>query len=125
MVRRIVFILFMVFCGMGAFAAPPVEVKSDKVVVPTQDSPSNTGPATPDHVSPGERPIHNSYLIPALEIPTFIVLLNRVDVAIYGREDYGVSGQSIKNHILHGPWVVDHDDFAINQIGHPYQGAMY
>ncbi|MET0402121.1 MAG: DUF3943 domain-containing protein, partial [Cystobacter sp.] len=26
---------------------------------------------------------------------------------------------------LTSPWVVDHDDFAINQLGHPYQGSLY
>lgn len=105
--------------------APLVHVTPDKVIPPSQDTPHNTGPDSPNRVLPNEPPTRKSYLVPALEIPVFITLLNRIDVGIYGREDYGVSWESTKNHILHGPWVVDHDNFAVNQIGHPYQGSVY
>ena len=74
-----------------------------------------------------------SYLIPALEIPAFILLLNMYDRLAYPNELTGVGGQKVydtnlntfRDHLLHGPWVVDQDAFGVNQFGHPYQGSMY
>ena len=37
---------------------------------------------------------------------------------------YEVSPASIRRNLSHS-WVIDEDPFEINQIGHPYQGAMY
>ena len=34
-----------------------------------------------------------------------------------------ISIQSLKNNIAHG-WVIDEDEFDVNQFGHPYQGAL-
>jgi hypothetical protein len=72
-----------------------------------------------------------SYLIPALEIPAFLFLLNRYDQKAYpdliedGRNVYHVSFSNFRDHALHGPWVVDKDAFAMNQFNHPYGGSMY
>jgi len=33
--------------------------------------------------------------------------------------------ETIKDHILHGPWGFDGDDFQVNQLQHPYQGSVY
>ncbi|MDD5702129.1 MAG: DUF3943 domain-containing protein [Dehalococcoidales bacterium] len=72
-----------------------------------------------------------SYLIPALEIPAFILLLNGADRLIYpnlmedGKKVYSSSLSTFRGHVLHGPWTVDTDSFAMNQFGHPYQGLMY
>ena len=65
-----------------------------------------------------------SYLIPALEIVGFDVLLNLFDRAYYGCCDYDVDFSSIKRN-LHRSWKVDSDEFTVNQLGHPYQGSMY
>jgi hypothetical protein len=67
---------------------------------------------------------HESYLIPALEIVGFDLLLNLFDRAYYGCCDYDVDLSSIKRN-LHRGWDVDRDEFTVNQIGHPYQGSMY
>lgn len=64
-----------------------------------------------------------AYVIPAAEILAFQYLLNRFDHAFVGPE-YDVSSRSIRRN-LRSSWVEDQDPFAINQIGHPYQGAMY
>lgn len=64
-----------------------------------------------------------SYLLPALEIFGFELLLNRVDESLFG-EDYAVRFSTIEDN-LHRGWVVEHDPFQINQLGHPYQGSMY
>ena len=73
-----------------------------------------------------------SYLIPALEIPAFLLLLNRYDRFAYpnstepdGRKTYDTSLSNFWDHVLHGPWVVDTDAFNVNQFMHPYQGSMY
>jgi len=64
-----------------------------------------------------------SYAIPALEIVGFNGLLNVYDRHVYGG-DYQSTFSSIRRN-LRGSWVVDSDPFHINQLYHPYQGAMY
>lgn len=73
-----------------------------------------------------------SYLIPALEIPAFLFLLNKYDRAAYpnavepsGERTYFTTWSTTRNHILHGKWVIDRDGFALNQFNHPYQGATF
>ena len=65
-----------------------------------------------------------SYLIPALEIIGFAVLLNQYDRHHFPCCDYNSNIHTIRDN-LRGPWVVDSDGFTVNQIGHPYQGSMY
>jgi hypothetical protein len=65
------------------------------------------------------------YALPALEIIGFDFLLNRFNHAFgSGREDYAVTMDSIRRN-LRSSWGTDNDPFKINQLGHPYQGAMY
>ena len=64
-----------------------------------------------------------SYIIPALEIIGFDALLNIFDRAVLG-DPYHSSISSIRTN-LKRRWVTENDPFAINQVGHPYQGAMY
>src|ERR1017187_10383822 len=64
------------------------EVKSstgalETVTKPTKDSSSNQGPTSPNRVLPGERPYRKNYLVPALEIPSFLILLNQYDRIAY------------------------------------------
>ena len=72
-----------------------------------------------------------SYLIPALEIPSFLLLLNGYDRLAYpnaeegGQKVYSSNLSTFRDHLLHGPWVVDQDAFSVNQFAHPYQGSMY
>ncbi|OJH40264.1 DUF3943 domain-containing protein [Cystobacter ferrugineus] len=66
-----------------------------------------------------------SYLIPSAEILALyggIVAFNKV--VFRDKEWSHVTPGSIRDN-LDGPWVIDNDDFAINQIGHPYQGSVY
>jgi hypothetical protein len=65
-----------------------------------------------------------SYLIPALEIVGFDVLLNLFDRVYFGCCDYDVDLSSIKRNLRRG-WNEDRDEFTVNQLGHPYQGSMY
>jgi hypothetical protein len=65
-----------------------------------------------------------SYAIPALEIIAFDALLNRFDKAYFGCCDFDVTSRTVRRN-LRSSWVVDRDPFLVNQLGHPYQGAMY
>jgi hypothetical protein len=65
-----------------------------------------------------------SYLIPALEIVGFEVLLNQINRHSGNGADYESNLSTIR-HNLHHSWVVDSDPFKTNQLGHPYQGSMY
>jgi hypothetical protein len=73
-----------------------------------------------------------SYLIPALEIPAFLVLLNGYARLAYsdsvesdGKKTYDSNLSTFWDHVVHGPWGIDEDAFAVNQFNHPYQGSMY
>jgi len=75
---------------------------------------------------------NKSYLIPALEIPGFLVLLNIYDRIAYpnqmqdGKKVYSSTFSSTWDHLRTQNWVFDQDPFNINQFAHPYQGAtMY
>jgi len=73
-----------------------------------------------------------SYLIPALEIPGFIILLNAFDrVAFHNKEKngkkvYTTNPSTFWDQVTRQDWTFDQDSFKVNQFGHPYQGAtMY
>src|SRR4030065_729581 len=76
-----------------------------------------------------------SYWIPAVEILGFEALLHGygrifdpdlVDEKYSeGHKVYSVTPSTIWRHLTKGPWGFDGDSFQINQIQHPYQGAVY
>ena len=88
-------------------------------------------PDAPTSALSWERGTRRSYLIPALEIPGFILLLNGYDRLAYsnsvegGKKVYDTNLSTFRDHILHGSWGVDQDSFAMNQFAHPYQGSIY
>jgi hypothetical protein len=70
-----------------------------------------------------------SYLIPALELPSFLVLLNLYDRTFLhtktqeGSRTYDSNFSTAWHHLRDQNWHFDQDAFNVNQIGHPYQGA--
>lgn len=88
-------------------------------------TPANVGPTSPDRVLPGEPTKFKNFFLPALEIPLFQLALNGADRLIFGEEDFGSTFASGWRQARGGHWVVDQDEFTVNQIGHPYQGALY
>ncbi len=78
-----------------------------------------------------EKGVGKSYLIPALEIPAFLLLLNGYDRLAYpndtegGKKVYDTNLSTFWEHVTNGPWGIDQDAFAMNQFAHPYQGSMY
>ena len=67
---------------------------------------------------------HKSYVLPLVEIVGMDAAVNRIGSQLLDPATFQVTGKSIR-HNLRGPWVVDDDPFQVNQVGHPYQGAMY
>jgi len=68
---------------------------------------------------------HSSYLIPALEVFAFEGLLNLYDRNYTEPQDiYRTSFSTFKTNVQKVP-KVDSDNFQINQLYHPYQGATY
>ena len=76
-------------------------------------------------VRPQPAPAEPDFRLPAYEIVGFEILLNRTNRYLgTGREDYRVSVDSVRRNLRSG-WGTDRDPFNVNQLGHPYQGAMY
>lgn len=116
-------------------ASPPsllqTGIQVDKYITPgdTRNTVTNVpGAARPDLslIKRGEK----SYLIPALEIPGFLTLLNLYDRQRYTSPDqsgqmvYQTSPATAWSNLRRQDWKFDADPFQINQLGHPYQGAM-
>lgn len=65
-----------------------------------------------------------SYLVPAVDITGFFLILNQLDRHFLDSPEYHSNFSSFKEN-LSGAWVYDSDPFAINQFMHPYAGSMY
>ncbi len=67
-----------------------------------------------------------SYVIPAAEILTYLFLLNQFDRHFTEpMEDYRTTGTTIRQHLTDSKWVLDNDQFSVNQFLHPYSGSVY
>lgn len=111
-------------------AETPFNWRRNKDLVPGAST-TETGTA-PKKVHSWETGANKSYLIPALEVPGFLVLLNIYDRLAYpdqtqdGKKVYSSTFSSTWDHLRTQNWVFDQDPFNINQFMHPYQGAtMY
>ncbi len=89
-------------------------------------------PDDPTSAMSWETSAGKSYLIPAMEIPAFLFLLNGYDRFIgypnlteNGVKVYDTNLSTFRDHVVEGPWGIDTDAFNINQFAHPYQGSMY
>jgi len=88
-------------------------------------------PDVPESAMSWETGAGKSYLIPALEIPAFLLLLNGYDRLAYpnleenGVKVYDTNLSTFRDHVVDGPWGIDTDAFDTNQFMHPYQGSMY
>ena len=105
------------------------QITSDKGLA---GEPITTGaPEAPKPVLSWETGAGKSYLVPALEIPGFILLLNGYDRFAYpnevegGEKVYDTNLSTFWDHAVHGPWGSDQDNFSTNQFKHPYQGSIY
>ena len=139
-------LLGAVFAGLAATATARAEVPG--LQIPRASEPSRLGlypgagssielpaslaqlgddrkvekPPPPDTAALIEK--NKSYLIPAVDIVVFDLLLNLFDRAYFGGDDYDTNLSTIKRN-LERRWVTENDPFKVNQLGHPYQGSMY
>ena len=96
----------------------------ETVTKATRETATNGSANAPDRVLPGEPPVRKNYLLPALEIPVFLLALNGYDRLAYPHTYYSSGLQSANKFFLHGHWEYDQDTFFEAQLGHPLQGAM-
>lgn len=122
------------------FAAEPAPADTPvKAAVAAVDNVLITTPPPPPNVRP---PVlawgmgnGKSHFIPALEILGFEALLNVYGRIAYpdlvdaqyseGHKVFSVTPSTAWRHLTRGPWGFDGDSFQVNQIQHPYQGAVY
>jgi hypothetical protein len=107
----------LALCAAHAFALDAASAASSPAAAAS--APAGEGPSI------GVEQAQPGLLLPALEIVGFQVLLNRYN-RVFGeqRGDYDVTADSIRRN-LRSSWGTDKDPFETNQLGHPYQGAMY
>ena len=129
--RIIAGVLALAFVTPGAVTA--AEHVSNALILPSLKTASGAGdPVEPVSVAPVSPALEadwgegfsKSYLIPALEIPSFLWLLNRFDRTVYGTDVFGTNWNTGWHHVIHGPWTLDTDPFGMNFIMHPYMGSF-
>ncbi|MDQ2964208.1 MAG: DUF3943 domain-containing protein [Pseudomonadota bacterium] len=106
-----------------AFAVEPDPTAFPALWAALQNEPLQPVPAEPKRDFSADIEARKSYLIPALEIVGFDVLVNLAN-RYSTSTDYHSNFSSIRRN-LHHSWVVDNDPFSTNQFAHPYQGSMY
>ncbi len=98
------------------------------------------GPTLPDRETSGHYTTFNSgstvlnwetgagrsYLIPAGELLAYLFLLNQYDRHFTApKSAYRTDGDTIWQHLTDSKWVLDNDQFSVNQFLHPYGGSVY
>ena len=67
-----------------------------------------------------------SYFIPGAEILAYMFLLNQYDRHFSEPKDiYRTTGNTFTQHVTDSKWVLDKDQFSVNQFLHPYGGSIY
>jgi len=67
-----------------------------------------------------------SYIIPAAEILAYLLLLNLFDRHYTEPTDlYRTDGSTFWQNLTDSKWVIDNDQFSVNQFLHPYSGSIY
>lgn len=126
---RGVLFLVLVLAGPARALEPLIALSSstnalETVTKATRETATNGGVNEPNRVLPGEPPVRKNYLLPALEIPAFLLVLNGYDRLAYPHTYYSSGLKSSREFLFHGHWEYDQDTFFEAQLGHPLQGAM-
>jgi len=131
--------LVLLLPGAGFAKEPVPAVAPEKGAVAAVDNLLITTPPPPPNV---REPVLSwgtgngkSHWIPAVEILGFEALLNVYGRLVYpddvdpqyseGHKVFSVTPSTTWRHLTKGPWGFDGDSFQVNQIQHPYQGAVY
>src|SRR5438874_8579870 len=107
----------------AALAGEPETIYFPALWAALQNDPLQSIPEEPKPDFSADIEARKNYVLPALEIVSFDVLLNLSNRHFIG-SPYHSNLTSIR-HNLHHSWVVDNDPFSTNQFGHPYQGSIY
>lgn len=113
-------LLFLLFSLMTTSFA----VESDNQNNTKDNKTQNNEINTEEGINPYTQPDLRHYCIIGTEIFFYDLFFNWFDL-IYLDEAYAdISFESMWNNIT-GPWIWENDEFHINQIYHPLQGAFY
>ena len=95
-------------------------------VIPGQDTHERAATSDEGHTLNWETGAGRSYVIPAAEIIAYLFLLNQYDRHFTEPKDtYRTDGNTIWQHLTNSKWVLDNDQFSVNQFLHPYSGSIY
>ena len=127
-------ILSLIGALVFALVAPDTGIAQDplSVVGPTSTASPQAvpiGPPDPEETKQSlswEMRPGRSYLIPAVEILAYGFLLNLYDRHYTEPTDeYRTTGNTIRTNLTDSRWVLDRDQFSVNQFLHPYGGTVY
>ena len=94
-------------------------------VQPGQESDQQTKTHS-EHTLNWETGAGRSYLIPGIEVLAYLFLLNQFDRHYTEPTSaYATNGDTIWHNLTDSTWVVDNDQFSVNQFLHPYSGSIY
>ena len=118
--------LALVMSG-ASFAQEPTSADAPTSPAPPQSDPIGPpAPEGPRQVLNWETGAGKSYVIPAVELIGYLLLLNQFDRHFVEPEDvYRTGTKSFQTNLTDSKWVVDSDPFATNQFLHPYGGSIY
>jgi hypothetical protein len=95
-----------------------------QTIVPSDAVPTVAPAAGHDLVLNWDTGTGKSYMAPAYEVPGFLAALSVVDRITIPHDVYDSTLHSTWEHLHEQHWVFDTDPFNMNQLAHPYQGAM-
>ena len=103
--------------------------------IPAGDPRQRPGQSSPLFQTPSEwwnTPLNwetgtgRSYFLPAVEIPAYLLLLNQYDRHfVEPKAVYQTTFDTFWQHVTDPHWVIDNDQFSVNQFLHPYGGSIY
>src|SRR5262245_33905119 len=94
-------------------------------VQPGKESNERTGKHD-EHNLNWETGAGRSYLIPGFEVLAYLFLLNQFNRHYTEpTSTYETNGDTIWHNLTDSKWVIDDDQFSVNQFLHPYSGSIY
>ena len=95
-------------------------------VIPGKETHERAATSDEGHSLNWETGAGRSYVIPAAEIIAYLFLLNQYDRHFTEPKDvYRTDGNTFWQHLTNSKWVLDNDQFSVNQFLHPYSGSVY
>jgi len=111
-----------------ALLTPGVSFAEEPASSPAPASEAASAPPSevPKSVLSWETRAGRSYVIPAIEVVGYLFLLNWYDRNyLADKAIYRTDGNTFWKHLTDSKWIIDSDQFSINQFLHPYGGTVY